>query len=63
MGNSEDSQKGVDNNIFIVRVTGKTSKTIVIPDTVCEFADIGFGDILKLDIKAIKKPSREKRKS
>jgi len=59
MGISEDSQNDVENNIFIVRVTGKTSKTIIIPDTVCEFADINFGDILKLDIKAIKKGKKK----
>jgi DNA-binding Xre family transcriptional regulator len=52
---------GSDDNIVIVKVTGKTSKTITIPDTVCEFLDIDFGDILKLRIQD-KRKGKSKRK-
>ncbi len=51
---------GSDDNIVIVKVTGKTSKTITIPDTVCEFLDIDFGDILKLRIQDKRKGKKRK---
>ncbi len=57
-GNS--STHSVDDDIVIAKVTGKTSKTITIPDTVCEFLDINFGDILKLKI-LDKKESKKKK--
>jgi DNA-binding Xre family transcriptional regulator len=49
-----------DDDIIIVKVTGNTSKTITIPDTVCEFLDIDFGDILKLKIKDKRKGKKRK---
>lgn len=54
-----DVSKGVDDASIIVKVTGKTSKTITIPDTVCEFLGINFGDIVKLDIKDIKRGKKK----
>ena len=62
MAESQESKKEGQDNIFIVRVTGKTSKTIIIPDTVCEFVGIDFGDILKLNIQEIKPGKDKKRK-
>ena len=50
----------VDDDIIIVKVTGKSSKTITVPDTVCEFLDIDFGDILKLKILDRKKAKKGK---
>ncbi len=47
------------NNIFIVKVRGKeNSKTVQIPDSVCEFCDINLGDLIKLEI-IEKKPSKK----
>ena len=38
-------------NIFIVKVRGKeNSKTVQIPDSVCEFCGINLGDLIKLEI-------------
>lgn len=37
-------------NIFIVKVGGTKSKTINIPDAVCEFCDIHQGDLIKLKL-------------
>jgi len=48
-------------DIVIVKVTGNTSKTITIPDTVCEFLDIDFGDILKLKIQDKRKGKKKKK--
>lgn len=48
-----------DDDIIIVKVTGKSSRTITIPDTVCEFLDIDFGDILKLKITDKKKVKKK----
>ena len=62
MGDSEASAKEGEGNIFIVRVTGKTSKTIIVPDTICDFFNITFGDILKLNIQEIKKATERKKK-
>lgn len=46
-------------NIFIVKVRGKeNSKTVQIPDSVCEFCDINIGDLIKLEILE-KKPSKK----
>ena len=56
----EDIRKEVDGASIIVKVTGKTSKTITIPDTVCEFYDIDFGDIIRLSIKDIKHKKAKK---
>ena len=53
------SNTGGDDDIIIVKVTGKSSKTITIPDTVCEFLDIDFGDILKLKIQDKRKGKKK----
>jgi hypothetical protein len=37
-------------DIFIVKVTGNSSKTINIPDAVCEFCGINNGDLIKLKL-------------
>ncbi len=37
-------------DIFIVKVTGTNSRTINIPDPVCEFSDIQAGGIIKVNI-------------
>ena len=43
-------------NIFISKVRGKeNSKTIQIPDSVCDFCDINLGDLMKLEIIETKK--------
>jgi hypothetical protein len=55
-----EEKKEVEDITFIVKVTGKTSKTITIPDTVCEFSDIEFGDILRLKVQNIKKRKGKK---
>ncbi len=47
-------------DIFIVKVTGTNSRTINIPDPVCEFSDIHTGDIIKLKILEIKSEKRKK---
>lgn len=48
-------------NIFIVKVRGKeNSKTIQIPDAVCEFCNINLGDLIKLEVIEIK-PSKKKK--
>ena len=47
-------------DIFIVKVTGTNSKTIIIPDAVCDFSDINFGDIIKLKILEIKSEKKKK---
>ena len=62
MSESDRIKKDEDDNIFIVKVTGNTSKTITIPDTVCEFCDIDFGDLIKLVIKDIKSGKQKQRK-
>ena len=49
----------IDETSIIVKVTGNTSKTITIPDTVCEFLGIDFGDIVKLNIKDIKRGKKK----
>ncbi len=59
-GMERGESSGSDDNIVIVKVTGKTSKTITIPDTVCEFLDIDFGDILKLRIQDKRKGKKRK---
>ena len=51
----EDIRKEVDGASIIVKVTGKTSKTITIPDTVCEFYGIDFADIIRISIKDIRR--------
>jgi len=57
---SDNSSGDRGDDSFIVKVTGKSSKTITIPDTVCKFLDIDFGDILKLNIQDKKKVRRKK---
>jgi len=47
-------------DIFIVKVTGTNSRTIIIPDAVCDFSDIHFGDIIKLKILEIKSEKKKK---
>jgi len=47
-------------DIFIVKVTGTNSRTINIPDTVCEFSNIYSGVILKLKILEIKSENKKK---
>ena len=54
-----EKKREVDDASIIVKVTGKTSKTITIPDTVCEFLGIDFGDIVKLNIKDIKRGKKK----
>lgn len=55
MGETDLNRK----NIFIVKVRGKeNSKTVQIPDSVCEFCDINLGDLIKLEI-IEKKPSKK----
>ncbi|MBS3145373.1 hypothetical protein J4414_01055 [Candidatus Woesearchaeota archaeon] len=52
-------------DIFISKVRGKeNSKTIQIPDSVCDFCDIELGDLIKLGIVEIKhfKKNGKKRK-
>ena len=46
-------------DIFIVKVTGTHSRTINIPDAVCDFCDVDTGDIIKLKILEIK-PKKKK---
>ena len=41
-------------DIFIVKVTGKNTRIINIPDAVCEFSNISSGAIIKLKILEIK---------
>ena len=48
-------------DIFIVKVTGTNSKTINIPDAVCEFSDIAPGDIIKFKILEIKSNRKKKK--
>lgn len=51
-------------NIFIVKIRGKeNSKTIQIPDSICEFCDIKLGDLIKLEIIEIKTPNKNRGKS
>tara|TARA_Y100000310_G_scaffold99186_1_gene96962 strand:- start:2671 stop:2856 length:186 start_codon:yes stop_codon:yes gene_type:complete len=57
-GDSSSSDRGEDS--FIVKVTGKSSKTITIPDTVCEFLGVEFGDLLKLKIQDKKRGKKKK---
>ena len=50
-------------NIFIVKVRGKeNSKTVQIPDSLCEFCDINLGDLIKLEILEIKTSKKEVKK-
>ena len=59
---SEDEKaRDRDETTIIVKVTGKTSKTITIPDTVCEFYGIDFSDIVRISIRDIKKGKKEKK--
>ncbi|MEM3074522.1 MAG: hypothetical protein QW727_01100 [Candidatus Pacearchaeota archaeon] len=60
MSERGDVPSGREDDIIIAKVTGKSSKTITIPDTVCEFLGIDFGDLLKLRIQDIKKGKRKK---
>jgi len=56
----KDIDKKEKEGDFIVKVTGNTSKTITIPDAVCEFCDIDFGDLIKLKITEIKSGKKKK---
>lgn len=50
-------------NIFIVKVRGKeNSKTVQIPDSVCEFCDINIGELIKLEILEKKSSKKEVKK-
>jgi hypothetical protein len=49
-----------DDNIFIVKVIGTSSKTINIPDEVCKFCEIEHGDIIKLKLIAKKRLTKQK---
>ncbi len=50
-------------NIFIVKVRGKeNSKTVQIPNSLCEFCDINLGDLIKLEIIEIKPSKKEVKK-
>jgi len=50
-------------NIFISKVRGKeNSKTIQIPESICEFCEINLGDLIKLNIIEIKHPKKVKKK-
>ena len=50
-------------NIFIVKVRGKeNSKTVQIPDSVCEFCGINLGDLIKLEIIETKPSKKEVKK-
>jgi len=50
-------------NIFIVKVRGKeNSKTVQIPDSVCEFCNINLGDLIKLEIIETKPSKKEAKK-
>ena len=48
-------------DIFIVKVTGTNSRTINIPDAVCDFCNIFSGDIIKLKILEIKSETKKKK--
>jgi len=37
-------------NIFIVGITGKSTKAINIPEAVCKFCNLKNGDLIKLKI-------------
>jgi len=55
-----DSNKG---DIFISKVRGKeNSKTIQIPESICEFCNVSLGDLIKLNIIEIKHPKKVKKK-
>jgi len=59
MGEADLNRK----NIFIVKVRGKeNSKTVQIPDSVCEFCNINLGDLIKLEILEIKTSKKEVKK-
>ena len=59
MGETDLSRK----NIFIVKVRGKeNSKTVQIPDSVCEFCNINLGDLIKLEIIETKPSKKEVKK-
>ncbi len=50
-------------NIFISKVRGKeNSKTIQIPDSICEFCDVNLGDLIKLNIIEIKTLNKKVKK-
>lgn len=49
-------------NIFIVRVGGSGSKTINIPEEVCEFCGINQGDLIKLKLIDKKSELNKKKK-
>ena len=59
MGETDLNRK----NIFIVKVRGKeNSKTVQIPDSVCEFCNINLGDLIKLEIIETKPSKKEVKK-
>jgi len=50
-------------DIFIAKVRGKeNSKTIQIPDSICEFCNINLGDLIKLNIIEIKRSNKKVKK-
>ena len=49
-----------NDDIFIVKVGGATSKTIHIPDEVCKFCNIERGDLIKLKLLDKKKGVKNK---
>jgi hypothetical protein len=57
---SENDTHRNDDDIFIVKVIGTSSKTINIPDEFCKYCDISHGDIVKLKLVG-KKSLKEKK--
>ena len=55
-----ESDNTDEDNIFIVKVIGTSSKTINIPDEVCKFCDIDHGDIIKLKLISKKRFNKSK---
>jgi hypothetical protein len=49
-------------DIFIVEVTGTSSKTINIPKAVCEFCNLNDGDIIKIKVLEIMSKEDGKKK-
>lgn len=57
----EKSDLRYDDNVFIVKVTGSSSKTINIPNEVCEFCNVNNGDLIKLKLLDVKKGDKKKK--
>jgi len=50
-----------DDNIFIAKVIGSSSKQISIPDEVCKFCDVEKEDLVKFKILQIKKGTKNEK--